>query len=449
MKQLRKQLIVKWMALLLVLLLFRGNLSFSMQEEPGGQEEHLNGLFRWAKMDYQAGKYREVVKTLELMLSYYDEESEVDEQKSKPKDKLLKGKIYLLLGAAHEQLRRINKAKENYRLSTALLENQNMQIEGIDLDYLVEYQRIIMKKKKPEIVTPAVIEKPVPKPKKKRISPLLIIAGVVLIGGIIAALVLKKKRSTDIEVDANYDTRVLGIEWVQIPAGEFMMGDNFNEGDFDEQPVHAVHLDQYYISKYEVTFEQYDKYCDETGRPRPIDNGWGRGDRPVINIDWGDANSFCEWLSQKTTKLIHLPTEAQWEKAARGTDQRRYPWGSSAPDCNKTNYNNCYGQTRSVGSHPAGVSPYGIHDMAGNVSEWCLDEYYRSFYAGGSYNNPVRHPDYLEGWIYYVIRGGSWEESTVRSADRDRGRIYWGSTNYFSSHTRSSALGFRLVLERN
>ena len=109
-----------------------------------------------------------------------------------------------------------------------------------------------------------------------------------------------------------------GIEWIRIPAGEFRMGDNFNEGDSDELPVHTVNLDEYYISKYEITFEQYDRFCNETGGVKPSDNGWGRYKKPAINVSWKDVQAFCEWLSERTGQNIHLPYEAQWEKAARG-----------------------------------------------------------------------------------------------------------------------------------
>ncbi|TES92891.1 MAG: hypothetical protein E3J87_03715 [Candidatus Cloacimonadota bacterium] len=163
------------------------------------------------------------------------------------------------------------------------------------------------------------------------------------------------------------------IEWVQVPAGYFEMGDNFNEGAGHELPVHTVYLDTYYMSKYEVTFEQYDAFCDVTGRSKPSDYDWGRGDRPVIWVSWNDTKAFCDWLSARTGENIHLPTEAQWEKAARGTDQRRFPWGDRSPDSSLANYGENNMKTMPVGSYPLGVSPYGIHDMAGNVHEWCSD----------------------------------------------------------------------------
>jgi len=151
---------------------------------------------------------------------------------------------------------------------------------------------------------------------------------------------------------------------------------------------------------------------------------------------------FCSWLSRKTRKNIHLPTEAQWEKAARGTDQRRYPWGNSPPDCSKANCNNCYNQTRPVGSYPTGVSPYGVYDMAGNVAEMCLDQYNKNFYGMSPYNNPINTNESIYVQLrVIVIRGGSWSGDDIigcRAADR-------GQINIANS---SNTLGFRLVMER-
>lgn len=229
-----------------------------------------------------------------------------------------------------------------------------------------------------------------------------------------------------------YDKYLHAVEWVQVPAGSFEMGDNFNEGLYFEQPVHTVYLDTYYISKYEVTFEQYDAFCDATGRTKPDDMGWGRGDRPVIWVSWNDAKAFCDWLSEKTGENIHLPTEAQWEKAARGTDQRRYPWGNGSPDSTLANYDNNVGKTMPVGSYPAGVSPYGIHDMAGNVWEWCSDWYDGDYYSISPPNNP-QGPS--SGYCR-ILRSGAWSwlATAIRSACR--GSEY-PSYNY-------SHVGFRL-----
>lgn len=215
---------------------------------------------------------------------------------------------------------------------------------------------------------------------------------------------------------------VKGIEWIKIPAGEFKMGDNFKEGYPHERPVHEVYLDEYYISKYEVTFDQYDKFCEETGRTKADDRGFGRVSRPVIRVSWEDGKAFCDWLSQKTGKNIHLPTEAQWEKAARGTDQRRYPWGNFAPKCNLANYQDCgLNKTQPVGSYPAGVSPYGVHDMSGNVWEYCQDWFSENYYSISPRNNP-QGPS---SGVKRVLRGGGWMDisSFLRSASRHYTRL--------------------------
>jgi formylglycine-generating enzyme required for sulfatase activity len=224
---------------------------------------------------------------------------------------------------------------------------------------------------------------------------------------------------------------------VNVPAGEFQMGDNYNDNTINdyEKPVHAVYLDQYYVSKYEITFAQYDLFCDDTARIKPGDNGWGRENRPVIQVTWNDAIDFCEWLSKKTGKNIKLLTEAQWEKAARGTDQRRYPWGNAVPDCSLVNFSGCENKTREVGSHPSGVSPYGIHDMAGNVKEWCRDRFNSGYYSVSPYENPTG-PDTGD---YRVHRGGAWNNlvSRLRSAAR-----FWSSLD-----TKNNEIGFRICLE--
>lgn len=249
--------------------------------------------------------------------------------------------------------------------------------------------------------------------KKKKFPVLLVLAGSAVVATV-TLLLLKKKSSQD---NRNFDTQVLGIQWIDIPAGEFLMGDNFSDGWIDEQPVHTVYLDAFKMSKYEITFEQYDIFCDETGRRKPDDKGWSRGNRPVINVTWDDANAFCDWLSRKTGKNILIPTEAQWEKAARGTDQRKYPWGNNEPNCAGTNYDECRNRTMPVGSYPFDVSFYGVDDMAGNVKEWCSDWYDGSYYSVSPLNNPTG-PD---TGTQRVHRGGSWKSTAegVRTMDRD------------------------------
>jgi formylglycine-generating enzyme required for sulfatase activity len=219
---------------------------------------------------------------------------------------------------------------------------------------------------------------------------------------------IKQNIQSQPAMNFNYDTDVLNIEWIRVPAGEFLMGDNFGDGAERERPVHAVYLSNYLISKYEVTFDQFDAYCEETGYPKPPDAGYGRGSRPAINISWYAAQGFCDWLSGKTGKNIHLPTEAQWEKAARGTDQRRYPWGNALISCALANCIDCNGKTMPVGSYPSGVSPYGVHDMAGNVYEWCQDWFSPIYYSESPYYNPQGPLEQYPDLSYNrVMRGGS------------------------------------------
>lgn len=230
----------------------------------------------------------------------------------------------------------------------------------------------------------------------------------------------------------NFDIDVLGISWISIPEGEFTRGDNFYEGRIDELPVHSVYLDEYSISKYEITFDQYDFFCEETGREKPSDSGWGRGTRPVINVDWNDANDFCIWLSNKTCKNIHLPTEAQWEKAARGNDQRRFAWGNEDPTCDIARFKDCGEITDPVDFYPLGQSSYGVFNMTGNVWEWCQDWYDESYYSSSPYFNPMGPPTGTER----VFRGGGcttwWRNLSLnglRAANRDFSlptRIFFG-----------------------
>ena len=139
----------------------------------------------------------------------------------------------------------------------------------------------------------------------------------------------------DDQIDTKAANSIREPEMVLIPAGEFKMGSNEND---NEKPIHMVNLDSYYIGKYEVTFDEYDYYCEETGKEKPSDSGWGRGRRPAINVSWDDAVAYCKWLSEKTGKKYRLPTEAEWEKAARGgLSGKKYPGGDSI-DSTKANY---------------------------------------------------------------------------------------------------------------
>ncbi len=229
-----------------------------------------------------------------------------------------------------------------------------------------------------------------------------------------------------------------GSVMVHVPAGEFLMGSKDDpDADDDEHLQHTVYVSEFWIDKTEVTNAQYRK-CVEAGTCRaPTTCDWGdptysdssKTDHPVVCVSWQDAKAYCEWAGKR------LPTEAEWEKAARGTDGRKYPWGNSF-DGNKLNSSGTddgYQYTAPVGSYPEGASPYGVLDMAGNVWEWCQDWYDEDYYA----ISPQRDPQGPSSGSYRVVRGGSWGnyERGVRAADRDR----------LVPDYRADYLGFRCV----
>lgn len=192
-----------------------------------------------------------------------------------------------------------------------------------------------------------------------------------------------------------------------IPAGEFTMGSELNN---NAKPVHTVYLDAFWIDQTEVTNALYAK-CVQSGScqpPNPVSsqkhsNYFGNpqyDNYPVIFVTWEMSKTYCEWAERR------LPTEAEWEKAARGDDGRRYPWGNDSPvdRTNLSNYDVLAGDTTPIGSYPNGASPYGALDMAGNVSEWVSDWYDASYYANSSPSNPPG-PDLGR---YHISRGGSW-----------------------------------------
>ena len=206
---------------------------------------------------------------------------------------------------------------------------------------------------------------------------------------------------------------------VFVPAGPFEMGsDNGNFGVVEK--AHTVTLDDYWIDRTEVTNALYE-LCVQAGAcvpPRKIDSptrsnyyGDARYDNyPVIYVDWNQANDYCEWAGKR------LPTEAEWEKAARGTDGLTYPWGNDAPNDTLLNFDSNVGDTTEVGSYPDGASLYGALDMAGNVEEWVADWFGGDYYV----NSPSENPTGPSSGQYRVLRGGSWNhsESLVRAAGR-------------------------------
>jgi len=231
------------------------------------------------------------------------------------------------------------------------------------------------------------------------------------------------------------ETRILtaGIEFVFVKGGEFNMGSNESETQNDEKPVHKVYVDDFYISKYEVTFDQYDNFCEATGREKPSDNGWGRGNRPVINVNWFDTVAYCEWLSDKSGTEIRLPTEAEWEYAACGGIKSMNYKYSGSNDLEEVGW---YSKNSGKKTHPVGqkkANELGLYDMSGNVWEWCSDWYEKDYYQ----NSPRNNPQGSNSGKYRVLRGGSWNyiDWYCRCSYRDVSIRSFGSPS----------IGFRII----
>ena len=190
---------------------------------------------------------------------------------------------------------------------------------------------------------------------------------------------------------------------VYVPAGEFLMGsgDKDKDASDDEKPQHKVFLDGFWIDRTPVTNTMYRKAVEAGACTKPHDTQHyddpKYADHPVVYMDWNQAQAYCQWVGGI------LPSEAQWEKAARGTDGRIYPWGNQAPDKDLLNYNMNIGDTTPVGKYPKGASLYGVLDMAGNVWEWVNDWYAENYYK----NSPGRNPTGPEKGDYRVLRGGA------------------------------------------
>lgn len=213
-----------------------------------------------------------------------------------------------------------------------------------------------------------------------------------------------------------------GMAMVYVPKGVFTMGSDL--GESDEQPVHDVYLDAFWIDQTEVTYTMYASFAPSRS-----------GQYPVQNATWEQASAYCAWVGS------HLPTEAEWEKAARSLDERTYPWGNQNPADDLVNFadvksrlswgdvsvNDGYENVAPVGSYPAGASMYGALDMAGNLAEWVNDWYDETYYSTSPLDNP---PGPAEGF-FRALRGGSWYgiADSLRTTDRSW-YIPEGGTNY-------------------
>ncbi|HLK61160.1 MAG TPA: SUMF1/EgtB/PvdO family nonheme iron enzyme [Chthonomonadaceae bacterium] len=185
---------------------------------------------------------------------------------------------------------------------------------------------------------------------------------------------------------------------IYIPEGDFLMGDD----DMSDNPRRTVTLDGYWIYETPVTVAQYHKFCKEVHRSRPPAPDWEWNDNyPIVRVRWYYAKAYCDWAGMK------LPTEAQWEKAARGTNGRKYPWGNEWDASACANSRRLDEGAASVRSYPVGASPYGVLDMAGNVWEWCADWYDEDYYKTA----PQQNPTGPEQGMRRSLRGGSWIET--------------------------------------
>lgn len=255
-------------------------------------------------------------------------------------------------------------------------------------------------------------------------------------------------------------SRVDEMQQVYAPSGEFQMGspESLAGAGIDEKPLHTVYLDAFWIDQTEVTNRMFGKFIEQTGYRtdaekrgsgfviNPENGSWvevsgadwrhprglkssikGLDFNPVIQVSWSDAQAYCKWAGKR------LPSEAEWEKAARGTNRATYPWGEKI-DCQHANYSLCgNGEPKRVGSYPAGASIYGALDMAGNVHEWVADHYAEDFY----YNSPAENPIGPASGVGRVIRGGAWDSTATGLRSAARKRVSYG---YWFDDT-----GFRCV----
>jgi formylglycine-generating enzyme required for sulfatase activity len=228
---------------------------------------------------------------------------------------------------------------------------------------------------------------------------------------------------------------------VFVPAGEYLMGSSHADpkASDDERPAHAVSLAAFWIDSTEITNARYVVFLNDRGRHESACSGHscietqaedkyshikyqlgrylaepGFEAHPATEVSWYGALAYCDWAGAR------LPTEAEWEKAARGTDGRIYPWGDAPPSCDKAQFGECGGSTVAVGSASAGASPYGALDMAGNVWEWVADWYDPAYYR----SSPQENPGGPDTGVRKVFRGGSWgyPPAFLRSTDRARNR---------------------------
>lgn len=273
---------------------------------------------------------------------------------------------------------------------------------------------------------------------------------VIVIIGVLAGLyhdLLKPLSSTFTPSNKSRD-RIVNFDSIEpdtvyIMAGSFKMG--INKEDFiklsgtyqnyidflkNEIPQKEIKLNAYYISKYEITNREYRKFVEDDGYPEP--DGWKSNkfkapDQPVVGINWSDADNYCKWLSKKTGKKYRLPYEEEWEYAAKGNDNRTYPWGNEEPSSgfNVANFGNKFNRSLKIDEYPSNTSYFKVVNMAGNVAEWCMDTYK---------NTDLK---YNKTEFRKVVRGGSWED--------DRFFLRCTARNSFLPGDKKNVIGFRIV----
>jgi formylglycine-generating enzyme len=249
----------------------------------------------------------------------------------------------------------------------------------------------------------------------------------------------------------------------RIPAGEFLMG--AADGAEDERPVHPVSVSEFFIGRFAVTNDEYARFVRATGHPAPslralpLVAGGGRdalfkelsapyvwtddtppaarGSHPVVLVTFEDAVAYCRWLSKAIERMVRLPTEAEWEKAARGgVEGQQYPWGDEI-DPSRCNFLDDTAAKRERGTRPTGTYPpngFGLCDVAGNVWEWISDWYGREYYRGDEMNDPVGPP----GGNMRIVRGGSWVNS-------DLNMLRCAYRHKVPPDTYAYSIGFRVV----
>lgn len=248
---------------------------------------------------------------------------------------------------------------------------------------------------------------------------------------VLTALPLAAETKTNVA----YVEPVTLMEFVAVPGGSFLMGEKGNEW---ASPVHKVTVKPFLIGRYEVTFAQYALFCAATKRELPSDNGWGRGTRPAINVSWLDAVAFTKWLSDKSGRTFRLPSEAEWEYAARGGMTTPYPWGGDLGK-NRANCNGCGSTWDNRNTAPVGsfaANDYGLYDVVGNVYEWTLD---------------LRHDNYQGA----PNNGSPWTKGSSSTERVNRGASYSQPLEEMAVSRRcwdepefsKSDLGFRVLLE--